>query len=233
MGNPLDKVTEKMPDPQPHAIAGAEAEATAAAQAPAQGQQSPASAPGLKDRQGRAFDPDLHEVGADKQPVTNKDGTLRLKRGRGAEKAQSAPNQSSIKTPEMARIEPTATKTGHLIAEQIFAVGRMIGGEEWQPLSIPEQGLDERSQMRDAWASYCEFKDIRDIPPGIALGMVMLAYVSPRLFMPKTKSRIQKAKEWAITTAVKLKLWKGRRFDTRSNRGDDGKRENDDSKEAS
>lgn len=227
----LGAVTGSMPVVQSHAIEGAAAET---------GAESPQAAPaaaGPTDRQGRGFDPALHETGANGSPVTNKDGTLRLKRGRGAAKAKLnedyGPIGSAVKTPEMARMEPTATKTGHLIAEQIFGIGRMIGGEEWAPVLNPEYGLDERAQMRDAWAAYCEAKDIQDIPPGIALSMVMFAYASPRLFMPKTKSRLQKAKEWAITKAVQLKLWKGRPADdTRPDSGNDGKRENDDSKKA-
>ena len=219
----LTNVTATMPEPQEHAIAGARAEAEAAAKAPPQ---APTQA---RDRQGRSFDPELHETKEDGSAVINKDGSLRLKRGRGSERIKA---NSEIKTPEMARIEPSASKTGHLIAEQIFSMGRLVGGEEWAPVVNPEYGVDERAQMYEAWATYCEHKEIRDIPPGIALGMVMVAYVSPRMFMPKTKSRITKAKEWCITALVKLKLWKGRHNDTRSNSRDDGERKDDNSQAA-
>lgn len=218
----LQGIAGAMPEAQEHVIGEAAAEAEAAAAASTS---APASA---VDRNGRGFDPNLHETDGNGAAVLNKDRTLRLKRGRGAERARLRPEDgpSTIKTPAMASLEPTATKTGHLIAEQIFGVGRMLGGEEWAPQLNPELGLDERAQMRDAWATYCEHKEIRDIPPGMALSMVMLAYISPRLFMPKTKSRLQVAKEWVLVNAIKWRLWRPKR-DARINSGDDGKREDD------
>lgn len=135
-----------------------------------------------RDKRGRIFDPAIHST-RDGEPILNADGTIRLKRGRGAGSVLA---------------KPATTDPGIAIAEAIFTFGQMFGGEEWVPRQDAKYGIDERAQAHDAWQRYCEAKEITDIPPGIAITLCTLGYVVPRLFMPITKTRFQKARLWVV-----------------------------------
>lgn len=187
-----------MPSVQPHAIAAAEEDNKAHAAVVAK------VATGKTDPQGRAFDPALHEV----DPVTGEPrlsttGKLRCKRGRGAKGAiasgfKTAPagakvdNSAQTAAEKAAKIDSTAT----VVTEMIFMGGKLIGGEEWEPRVDKASGTDERAVMKGAWAEYFRVRGIVDVPPEVMLVMAVGSYAVPRMFMPKTKTRVQAAKEW-------------------------------------
>ena len=180
-------------------------------------EQSPSKAPYPP-----GFDPELHEL-RDGQPVQRSDGKgFKKKRGR------KAGGESKLELPG-AEPGSTPSKAGQQIAESIFALGQIIGGEEWAPIYNAKYGIDEREQMYDAWGRYCEAKEIDDMPPGLAVTMVTIAYVAPRFAKPKTKARWEKTKLWV---AEKWLKWKGRKGGAQSDPGSDGKRENDAGKSA-
>ncbi len=221
--DPLDKVTEEMPEPQDHVIEKEAADAEAEAVSAAPGSAVPGAYSHARDVHGRSFDPKIHETNAEGAPVFRKNGMLRLKRGHGSEVHRERTGQSEVRTAAEVRAEPSPAKAGGAIAESIFALGQALGGEEWTPAVNHQYGIDERAQMHDAWSRYCESKGLDDVPPGLAVLIACFAYAGPRFAMPKTKSRLQKAKEWAVGKWVGWKLRKSG-GDTRSDRGNDGKR---------
>jgi len=168
-------LVEKMPEPQEHTIRAEE-------------QAKPATF-SIVDRLGRPFDPAIHVTKEDGTPEVNVDGTIRQKRGRGARRPESR-----LGIPGRALSSPAAAGTA--IAEGIFSVGQLIGGDEWRPVFSAEHGINERASMRDAWVAYCEQKEITDVPPGVAVSLCVIGYIIPRFAMPKTKTRFETVKEW-------------------------------------
>ena len=207
VGEPLDGLTS-MPDVQRHAIDAAEntrSQATAQTGPWAMG----TIGSGLVDAQGRAFDPALHETDpATSEPRLTTTGKLRLKRGRGGVSAKvptsgfkvgatsgptvPGPSGAQVLAERNAKIESTALIT----AEMIFMCGKLIGGEEWEPKVDKSTGLNERDIMKSAWAEYYRARGIIDLPPELMLAVAVGSYAVPRFFQPKTKTRLQKGKEW-------------------------------------
>jgi hypothetical protein len=209
VGTVLDGIADEMPQPQPHAIEAEENDQRAKADQARQHANK-------VDRHGNPFDPDIHVTDENGEPQLNAKGQLRMKPGRGSAKfkGRAEPgSKSSLHTPGASRgrasdgvgvasAQGDPRAAGHLIAENIFALGQAIGGAEWAPLETwqpqvaQQYGINERQQMREAWATYCERKGISDVPPGIMVVMVMGSYAAMRLNMPQTKSRFQRAKSW-------------------------------------
>lgn len=199
---PLAGLTS-MPAIQPHAIEAAREDEAAAASA---------GAGGPTDAQGRAFDPALHETGPDGAPRLNAAGGLRMRRGRkpGASAAPRAtastfaapqgvaPQASAAPIPDTAKIDATAT----VMAELVFAIGMAAGGSEWKPRD------EERDSLKDAFRNYCATRGVSELPPELVVAVALGGYAIPRCFMPETKSKIQRAKEWLY---AKIAVWKARR----------------------
>lgn len=204
MADPLSAAIDDMPEPQPHAIK-AEAERTKQ------------TTDGLSDRYGNAFDPLKHETNPDGTPRLTNAGNLARKRGRGAESFVAGPAPYAQPGPRIA---------GKYAAELMFTVGQLIGGDEWVPLIDEKVGLNERAGLTDAFGAYFEAQGWDDIPPGYALTIALVGYVSPRLFMPKTKSRLTRIKEWVVARYVNFRL-RRQGGDARFDNGDDGKRKDD------
>lgn len=215
---PLDGVGEDMPTVQQHAVDAHTAEAAGAATA-AEAAKAPASAgAGPKDNKGRSFDPLLHENDGGK-PRLSSTGNLRCWRG-GAGKGQRAANSRLGGIPPAGSagpapapgpdIEAKIQSTAAVVSQMIFVIGQSVGGEEWAPKTT--NGMDERAMMHGAWAEYFRAQGIVEIPPWAGLALVMGSYVGPRLFMPKTRTRVQAAKEWLYGT---IGRWKARRNSAR------------------
>lgn len=178
-----DDLTSRMPDVQSHVV---------------DAESKPPSKEGPTDKDGRGFDPSLHEVDHDGKPRLKKDGTLSMARG----------TKKGYKRSKVVDTSQIPDNPGKAIAESIFAIGQLVGGEDFIPIEDAERGINERKTMTSAWEGYCEQKEITDFPPGIALAMAMLGYVVPRFYMDKTKSRFAKGKEWL---AGKIGEWKAKR----------------------
>lgn len=88
----------------------------------------------------------------------------------------------------------------------------MVFGPEWQARVIKSESgdvmLDERAYMGKCYADYCNAKGIRDIPPGVALAMSLIAYAAPRFAQPETAERAGTIREWF---ACKIASWKVKR----------------------
>lgn len=151
---------------------------------------------GLVDTRGREFDKDLHAVDDSGNPIITTKGKLKLKkRGRPAkgETKAAVSVDSGIESriggvsPGPAPEEIQSRALGVYSANLLISLGRSIGGEEWEPRK--DEAFDERENLEIAFGDYFAAKELKDIPPGIALSLAVSTYIGPRLFMPTTKKR--------------------------------------------
>lgn len=154
------------------------------------------------------FDPKIHATGSDGNGIKTVAGRWRKKRGANASGTQSrvggAAAQKGASTANQA-----ATATGIACAEMTIGTCTMIFGAEWQARVLKDESgvvmLDERAYMSKAFADYCSAKGIRDIPPGVALTMALIAYAGPRFAQPETAERAGTIREYF---ACKFASWK-------------------------
>tara|TARA_R110000772_G_scaffold264301_2_gene384772 strand:+ start:65 stop:805 length:741 start_codon:yes stop_codon:yes gene_type:complete len=166
----------------------------------------------LKDSEGNSFDPAIHKTNKAGEPTTSTKGKL-IKKPAGGAKSGRPKSGSTIggaaaaPTPEQtAKIQSRAS--GKMAANLVLTMGIVAGGEEWQPMSDPLNGLDEKAMLEGAFADYFEATGKTDIPPNMALAVALGAYALPRFTMPKTQSRMQKLKLWITKKAADRKLKK-------------------------
>lgn len=90
---------------------------------------------------------------------------------------------------------PVPTVNYQLLSEMVFDTGAatltMTFGQEWQPRTP-----DERGNVCGALAKYLEAKQVQDIPPGMLLTIVLVAYSMPRLKEPTTAGKIKLGWLW-------------------------------------
>lgn len=161
------------------------------------------------DSDGNPFDPSIHVTDSEGNPVLTSTGKLRKRPGRKGGAASGARSQVSAPsaTTQFSGQDKTRA-SGVQTARMMTGVAVMLGGDEWRPMKSKEHGIDEQASLEEAFADYFEAKEMDDIPPGLALTMVMLSYAAPRFAMPKTKSRVSKVKDWF---AAKYFNWKTRK----------------------
>lgn len=169
----------------------------------------------LKDADGNSFDPSIHKTNKSGEPTLSTLGKLVKKPGRkpgrsSAKQESFVAGRDDRPTPQAqqdAKNRLQARASGTMTANLILQIGIVAGGEEWQPRVNAEIGLDEKTMLENAFADYFEATGKTDIPPGMALTIAIGAYALPRFTMPKTQSRIGKAKDaikkWWINRKLK------------------------------
>lgn len=190
----------------------------------------------LVDVDGVAFDPAKHAVKPDGTPSMTSTGRFRRKRGQGTRSRIAAPNRSaSTAAPDNATPQLTeeqkqqARNAGIAAAEILFRTAVMFGGDDWHPIKNDEKQIDERRDMQNAFAFYCEQKGVTDFPPGVLLAITISSYALPRFTMPETQKRTGKFVSWIRNCAYKFVVWRKNRA-ARSNSRNDRKREDNTSK---
>ena len=167
----------------------------------------------LEDVDGNPFDPNIHKTNKSGEPTLSPKGKLIKKPGR-----KPGQNKKSviggINTPEQPKVSPeeqvrlTARASGTMAANLLITFGVVVGGDEWQPKKIESTGTDEKSMLEMAFADYFEATGKTDIPPGLALTAAIGGYMLPRFAMPKTKTRLQKFRDWIVKKWADRKLKK-------------------------
>ena len=194
-------LAESMPEVQEHAIEEEKNKNDAIAESYAD----------LKDKAGNGFDPTIHKVNKNGEPTVSPLGNLIKKPGR---KKEGSSTKSVIgvkvdpKTDPDHMLKMQSQASGKMAANLLMTIGIVAGGEEWQPMSDPTTGLDEKAMMETAFADYFEATGKTDIPPGMVLTVAIGGYMLPRFTMPKTQSRIQKVKVWFVKKIADRKLKK-------------------------
>ena len=138
---------------------------------------------GKVDSEGTIFDPTLHVVDASGNPKKTLRGTWRKKPGRGSPEKSSATGKGGVG-------QNVSRELGRTTAETIFFVCQSAFGDEWTPVFNAKMGIDERTQMIEAWAAYYEATGKTDVPPWVGVTIACGAYALPRLSQPKTRSRL-------------------------------------------
>tara|TARA_R110000803_G_scaffold164080_1_gene227829 strand:- start:5497 stop:6225 length:729 start_codon:yes stop_codon:yes gene_type:complete len=140
-----------------------------------------------------------------------KDGkTPMKKRGRKAGSSSSVINNVSTERVQNDK-ELIYAKTGEVTGNFLISMSMMVGGDDFAPVKDDTQGIDERAAINDAFRSYYKATGKEDLPPNIALVMVLSAYLIPRFFMEKTQSRV-------LTLKDKFNLWREHRRIKKSER---------------
>ncbi|AUR98301.1 hypothetical protein NVP1249A_07 [Vibrio phage 1.249.A._10N.261.55.B9] len=203
LDNIANTLADSMPEVQEHAIEQEKAKTDAEREKWAD----------LEDVDGNTFDPAIHKTNKDAEPTLSRTGKLIKKPGRkGGGGSSSGPSVIGVKQeakpdPEQAaRIQARAS--GKMAANLLMTLGIVAGGEEWQPIKDPTTGIDEKQMLESAFADYFEATGKTDIPPGMALTVAIGGYALPRFTMPKTRSRMQKVKDWVVRKIADRKLRK-------------------------
>jgi hypothetical protein len=164
----------------------------------------------LKDRDGNAFNAELHATDENGDPKLNKDGTLQKKRGRGAakHKKQADPSLSQFSTGTVsadsfaanqgnAAIDPAAEasaqaeramreETAKTLAQLTEVGGVLIGGQDFVATDKERQNLA---------GTYDVYMQARGVNPAMSPEAVLIAgisgYVIPRLNKPEPKKRFK------------------------------------------
>lgn len=126
------------------------------------------------------------------------------KRGRGrpkgsTKKAAMEGGISVLPDPQPQATPPPAENIPQvnyaLLSETFFDTGTgalaVAFGPEWHPRT-PE----ERQAVCGALGNYLRAKEVKDIPPGAMLTIVLLAYSAPRLKEPATSGKIKMGLVW-------------------------------------
>lgn len=210
--------------------------------------------PGLTDKHGRSFNPDIHffddAAGFPRLNKTGKaKGKIAIKRnvkkpgkqskvarpkkpkpGPGVKKDVQDPEREK-QTPagEVKKSSMTPDMAAHVAAGITFRMGVLIGGEEWEPRVDSQTGLNEADFMRNSYKDYFEARGVTEVPPGWILIIALTTYAVPRLTMPKTQTRLQRfSRSFAKGVMwIKFKLSGNKKHGTRAGIGHDGERKDD------
>lgn len=143
-----------------------------------------------KENVSSGFNPDIHESNPDGTPRRTKNGDYRRKRGRKQNNSARSSDNNSTQAKE-SRNTGNASDTvdyanmGAFFSGMLFSGCVATFGETWEPK--PE----ERSNISNAAARYCESVGMQDIPPGIALCLCVGMYALPRFNDPATREKIR------------------------------------------
>lgn len=149
---------------------------------------------GLFYKDGTPYDPEIHEI----SPVTGK--VVKKKRGGGKTKSKSQlppPKNTAPAGPSQAEIQARAA--GKMYANGLIALAVGIGGDEFNPRVDEATGLNERDYLEQAFGEYCVATGKNDLPPGLVLTIAIGSYIVPRFNQPKTRTRLQRLKDWAAS----------------------------------
>lgn len=138
-------------------------------------------------------------VGANGEAVVNSADVESGERKKRAYRRRQPDSMSHV--PNIADLEAANIAVDYkLMSEATFdlSVGVLSNslGPEWQP-KTPE----ERQSVCTALETYFKFKQVKDLPPGLALTIVVVAYSAPRLKEPSTSSKLRLAWTW-----IKVKI---------------------------
>lgn len=182
--------------------------------------------PVTTDEYGMAFDPEIHQTDDIGNPRLNKH--FKLARRRGMKKETHQPGGQKVKNvisdiarekSVQARAEQKAVQDAEKKAETtnlryqsantaaglFFAIGRQIGGDEWEPIrgsidlgnGVTHQ-VDEERDVTRAFYRYFEAKGIDNLPPETELAVILGGILLIRLQRPVTKSWFQRQIERVI-----------------------------------
>jgi len=185
-----DEIAQASPEVQQHAIdEHARQESTTQAEAE-------------KDINGTAFDAKLHTGSKLKSGEWRKRKSVL---GTPTPKKTADAKTGTVMTADQ---EGASRAAGAAAASMMFSSMTMLMGDEWHPRTEKAAGFDENKLMGQAFGDYFVAKGVTDFPPGVTLSFMMLGYISARMQMPKTRSKMQTFKTWCGIRYAAYKLKK-------------------------
>ena len=127
------------------------------------------------------FNPEIHSVDENGKPRLRIDGTFAKKRGRRPGYSGNASGSKNVTIDYRG--------TAQFFAGLMFSSCTAAMGPAWEPKT------DERTNVENAATRYCESKGIGDLPPGIALCLVVSLYALPRVNDEETRKRCRSVGE--------------------------------------
>ncbi len=119
---------------------------------------------------------------------------LRKKHDEGTLTEQPAIDKPQTELVETAPAQVVATNY-EIMAATVFdmSVGTltMVFGPEWQPRNPEEKGAVVMTLK-----AYMESKQMKDLPPGVILAFVCMAYAAPRFTAPATSTKLKVGWSW-------------------------------------
>lgn len=153
------------------------------------------------DTSGTVFNPSIHEYDtANNRPRKTVDGKFRRKRGGAAKKGDNASfgtsGEGGNASQESNTGIPTANQvpnvdyagTAHVMLNTGFTVLGLFLGEHWLPQT------NEYNAIHKETVRCLEFYGMPDVPPIVALGIVLGGYALPRYMDPRTQERLKSRK---------------------------------------
>ena len=133
---------------------------------------------GPTDSYGRSFDPDLHKTKEGGEPLLTLRGRLRVKKG----KKPKSDDKSTVGTlsSKIEQHEANYKAMGKMATGMMIQGGAAVFGPEYLPRPKSEVGYDERLLLEGAFEEFFRAKEIKDLPPGLALVVAIGAYSLPR-----------------------------------------------------
>jgi SAM-dependent MidA family methyltransferase len=106
---------------------------------------------------------------------------------------KTAPDFSDLtgtaQTPGIATVDYKAMS--EMLFDMSTGVAATSLGQEWLPKSV-----EERQMVCKPLAAYMKSKEMKDLPPGVVLSFVVLAYSMPRFAQPSTKEKLVRGWFW-------------------------------------
>lgn len=146
----------------------------------------------LRDKDGNAFDPEIHETDENGNPKKNYRGLLKMRRGAKKKKPQPEPGASFVNAEKAPGAEPGESQPA--ISESYAAAFTVVEMTDGAAIAFiaPEMGASdpEKKFLTDCWAKYLDSKGVSDIPPGVALCMGLLTVYGGKLRHEKPRSKV-------------------------------------------
>jgi hypothetical protein len=163
-----------------------------------------------KDSDGIVFDPEIHATNAEGKPSLTPKGRYRKKKGKGQSSSTirgaglSSLNQEAAREEEIVRCAKQMTGL-------FFSIMQLpiVFGEEGAPIIDEENFINEPALVFNAHKNYFDLKGPVDVPPWLELSLAYTTVAGKRFTMPKTKTKMQKLREWFKRRKPVYRAWQG------------------------
>jgi len=158
---------------------------------------APANVAGAIDKKGVKFDPNIHAANPDGSPKVNSFGSFYSKNvGRGSKGPKSDKSETSgaptanNEPAKFAGVEEPPSPPDEATGAAMMLVPTVDGIMQ----SVFSEGValtdQDKAIVTPVLAAYMRSKNMKDIPPGIALAMITVAIYGPKFAKPSVKERL-------------------------------------------
>lgn len=156
------------------------------------------------DIDGEEFNSDIHATDKNGNPIKNKNGTWRKKRGSKATKSTS----KSAKEKEKEQKENESYKASGIMCATVQELGMVaIFGEAGKFDSVSMS-----KHTAEVWEAYLRHKEVAELPPSVMVAACVISHGVRSAQKPEAEPRVEKIKTKLGLTWHKMKTrWKNRK----------------------